>query len=207
MDTRTQGAGEAVSKRVGILLLVALALCQGCDSGAEQSQATDPEPSAAESNVDPDDPTILRRPFTAEQIRDEWVVGLMLKMRRTMPDGETLERWTVVAADADGAEIEYATIDAAGQPLGVPRIARSGWIELRDHATFPAESCRREPATRATELGTLDGWLYTVPDEESQTATEFFFAKDFPGAPIHVRMTRGPEVVMEMTQFERQRPG
>ncbi len=168
-----------------------------------------PEPEAAEpaaAPVDPDDPTILLRPFTAEQIRDGWVKGLVLRISSKSPEGETLERWTVVSADTEGAEIEYATLDAEGGAAGEPRVARSGWVELRDHATFPTRQSTRQEVTRTTALGELAGWLYTVTDEEAGTVSELFFAEAFPGAPVEMRLTQDGEVIMEMTQLEHLRP-
>ena len=37
-------------------------------------------------------PEILERPFTAEQIRDEWVEGLQIKIRRWTPEAEIFEQ-------------------------------------------------------------------------------------------------------------------
>ena len=102
--------------------------------------------------------------------------GLTLELHRKTAEGETLERWTVMAADDDGAYIEHATLDESGAVTGEPALQRSGWIELRDHATFKADRSRREAVTRVTALGELDGWLYTVDDADTGTLSEFFFA-------------------------------
>lgn len=155
-------------------------------------------------HLDPDDPMILRRPFTADEIRDGWVPGLSIDVRRATPDGEVLERWTVVGHDAGGADIEYRTLDADGNPTDEARTVRSPWTELRDHATFPADRATREAATRETPLGTLDGWVYVVRNENAGSVTEMFFAESMPGAPITVRTTRGDELLMEMSQLKRQ---
>lgn len=184
------------------LLIVAALVLAGC-AGAE------PVPEAAEPSgqeLDASDPTILRRPFTAEEIRDEWTVGLTLKIASTTLEGETVERWTVVAADDEGADIEYVMLDAEDNAIGEPRVEHAGWIELRDHASFLAASSRRKEVTRDTALGRLDGWLYTVEEANGDNVTEFFFAKSLPGAPVHVRMARGDELLMEMRQLERSRP-
>lgn len=155
---------------------------------------------------DPEDPSILLRPFTAEQIRSAWVPGLTLELSRKTPEGEKLERWTVMASDAEGAYIEYATLDAEGSVEGEPRLERSTWLELRDHASFKADRSRRVTITRDTELGELAGWLYTVDDRGTGTVSEYFFARAYPGAPVHVRVTRGEELVMELSQLARHRP-
>jgi hypothetical protein len=148
----------------------------------------------------------LPRPFSADEIRDEWIVGFQLKLRRVMRGTESVERWTVVSADSDVVEIESVALDDDGNVLGEASLARSTWVELRDHATFPAARAEREEATRSTTLGTLDGWVYSVQEDDEGTVSEFFFAKNFPGAPIEMRTTRGDELIMELVQIERHRP-
>lgn len=153
--------------------------------------------------LDAEDPTILKRPFTADEIRGEWTVGLQLVMLQTTPDGEQKQRWTVVRADDEGCEIEFAMLDDHGKVAGEPTVERTGWVELRDHATFKADVSTREDVTRETPLGTLDGWLYTVRDDEAGTVTEYFFAKSLPGAPVHMRIQKDGATILEMTQVDR----
>jgi len=187
------------------LVLALVSAAWGCGPRGPAS----PEAGAAASGspeVEPGDPTILRRPFTAEQIRDEWVEGLTLVLVRTTPEGRTQQRWTVVSADADGAEIEYAILDAAGSPTGEVKVERSAWVELRDHASFPVGHSRREPASRETPLGTLEGWVYTVEDPEDGSVNEMFFASSLPGAPVLMSMSRSGVVAARMEMVERRRP-
>lgn len=152
-------------------------------------------------------PIILDPPFTSEQIRDAWVEGLELKIRRQTDGMEVLERWRVIAADADGATIESVVIDAAGTAVSEPRAQTSSWDELRDHAAFPADRVRREAVNRETALGAFDGRLYTVTDPESGTVSEYFFADAFPGAPLVMRVVKDGEVVAQFEQIERGRFG
>ena len=184
-----------------MLLLLLATLAWGCAGEVSTEEST-----ASASHLDPDDPTILRRPFTAEQIHDEWVEGFALTMKAVTPAGESAEHWTVVAADDLGVEIERIAVDRYGEPLGEPSTEHSGWIELRDHATFPAATSRVEAVTRETELGALEGWLYTVDDPQAGTVTEYFFAADLPGAPVQMSVSRDGEVEMEMRQVERHQP-
>jgi hypothetical protein len=191
-----------------LVTFCALILCGCGGEEATEAQAQDAAPQTGHAlDLDPDDPTLLARPFTADQIREEWIVGFSLTLRRITPEGENTERWTVVRTDTEGAEIEFAVLDAAGNVAGEPRVARSKWVELRNHASFPAASASREEVVRSTPLGMLDGWLYTVRDDAAGSTTEFFFADSLPGAPVHMREMRGGEVVMELVQIERSRPG
>jgi len=153
-----------------------------------------------------DDAAILPHPFTAEQIRDEWVEGLTLVMRRETPAGVTRERWTVVAADERAATIEYTPLDERGQPAGAAETRVSSWDELRDHASFAAETTRRSEVRRETALGTFDGWLYVVSGPIEGTLSEYFFARDLPGAPLEVKVTKAGQTTMEMKQILRSKP-
>jgi len=194
-------------------LLACLLFGCGAPAPDDGGAGEPPEPSAPPpadagppAQAETEDSGFLPTPFTAEQIRDEWIPGLTLVMKTDTAEGGALERWTVVAADAEGAEIEFLQIDAAGHPAGEARVTRSGWVELRDHASFPADWATREAATRDTALGKLDGWLYRVPDEAAGTVTEFFFATSLPGAPVHMAVLKDGQPVMTLAQIERQRP-
>ncbi len=182
-------------------------LLTGCDAAPPTDVAPDGASSPVPAGAPPGAmPELLPRPFTAEQIRDEWVPGLRLVMHTRTPESETWERWTVLSADADGAEIEFAQVDAEGGPAGEPRIGRSSWIELRNHANYPAAASTREEVTRDTALGPLEGWLYKVGDAASGNQTEVFFAKSYPGAPFEMKMVKDGTLVLELAQVERQKP-
>ncbi len=169
------------------------------------SEVVAPPPAPGGLELDPDDPTILIRPFTAEQIRDEWVPGLRLLMRRTSREGQVMERWTVIEADDDGVQIEYAVLDQNGHVVGEPRVQRSGFVELRDHARFPVTHSTREWVARTTQLGEFEGWLYRVAAEGTATVQEFFFVPESPGAPVQMRILEGDTTVFELEQTARLR--
>lgn len=187
--------------RTASLALLLVFLAVGCGS-----EATPPQIPSLGPETNPDDPTILVRPFTAEQIRDEWVPGLRIIMRRSSPEATSVERWTVVSADDGGVEIEYATIGENGSVVGEPAVRRSTWIELRDHASFPAAHSSRDWVSRSTPLGDFEGWLYRVEDPEAATVQEFFFVPDLPGAPVQMRILEGEATVFELEQTARERP-
>jgi hypothetical protein len=191
-------------KRIAVLLLaLGLAACGGTpQDGAEVSAPT----AATNHDLDPSNPSILARPFTADQIRDEMVEGLRVLLRRTTPDGEIVERWTVLEADGESVAIEYAELDGGSAVTGEPGVNRATWIELRDHATFPADSATRERRVMETALGTHEGWYYRVESDGDDSLDEFFFADDYPGAPLLVVSTRGGTEVARMEQFARLRP-
>ena len=188
-------------RRAAPLVLIVLLLLPGCGNGNGRGE----QPRAV-VDLDPHDSSILMRPFSADEIRDEWVPGFRLLMRRTFPEGTRIERWTVLSADDEGVEIEYATIADDGSVEGEPSIARSGWVELRDHASCPASHSTREWVSRETALGNFDGWLYRVADPEAAVVNEFFFVPELPGAPLQMRILEGDTTVFELEQTARLRP-
>jgi hypothetical protein len=189
-----------------VFLLILGVSVAGCGDRSQPISVDGQEIVTPDVETDPGDPTILVRPFTAEEIRDEWVPGLRLLMRRSSPEGPQIERWTVVSADDDGVEIEYATIADDGSVAGEPSIARSGWVELRDHASFPAAFSTREWVSRSTSLGQFEGWLYRVAEPDAAIVNEFFFVPELPGAPVHMRILEGDATVFELEQTARLRP-
>lgn len=193
------------ARTITVLLIAGLAL-SGCADGPPTQPAAGPSTDASGVETAADDPSILKRPFTAEEIRDEWVTGLVLMMRRSYPENTRIERWTVVNADEEGADIEYVATDDNGNPIEEPRVERSTWVELLEHATFPAAHSTREWVSRTTQLGELEGWLYRVTDPDKATVQEFFFAGSLPGAPVHMRILDGDATVFELEQFARTHP-
>lgn len=186
---------------VRIGLLMAMVIVTACGSGAQAPAEPDSQPEPREAEL----PTgILERPFTADQIRGEWTVGLEIRIRNWTAEGEVFEIWRVVRADEEGVDIESVTLDG-DDPVGEPVLHRSSWVGLRDHASFPADRATREWVSHSTGLGKLDGWLYTVPDPASGRVSEFFFADSLPGAPIFVHVTLDGEVVQVFEQVGRTR--
>ena len=182
---------------IGVVLLAAI----GCGVREPAKEAV---PTTAEPTASVADASHLPTPFTWQQIRDEWIVGFELKLRR--PADGVVERWRVVDADAELVAIEGAVFDAEGTPVQEPQVGRSTWQELRDHALFPADRGMRRRETRDTPLGKLDGWLYVVDNPDGQGATQFFFADALPGPPVQMEAVTGGEVMTVLEQFERSRP-
>ena len=81
-------------------------------------------------------------------------------------------------------------VDAQGASTGPAEEYKATWKELLGHASFPAATARRERAKRETPLGTLEGWLYVVPQADG-TTSEFFFADAMPGPPVLYGSRRG----------------
>lgn len=176
------------------------------DAGRQATVDADERTAPAFLEAQDEAAEMLETPFTAEQIRDEWIEGFTVTIVRSSAGETRRERWTVVAADGDGADIEYAAIDDEGAVLGEPATARSTWNELHDHALFPVAAATREWTTRDTALGRLEGWLYRVNEEDPGTINELFFAASLPGAPVQMTTYDGGEPVSSLEQVARSKP-
>lgn len=199
--------------RVGIVAVgVAVALAMACELDSVPEPTPSPSPSVGADHLGSAEAPVcgtselLPAPFTAKQIRDEWVPGFELIMRRQTPAGVSFERWRVVAADLDGVEIEYTPVDGGGDQIGEPATRTSAWTELRDHASYPAASATRSREVRETPRGRLTGWRYMVEDSDAGTVSELFFADAMPGAPVEMTVRRDGQPVLELAQVERSRP-
>lgn len=153
--------------------------------------------------LDPDDPTLLVRPFSADQIAGAMPVGSVIDLEQATPMGRGKLRWTVVEADAEGCVIEFTALDADGTPIGLPERRRQGWIELRDHASFPAATSTVEDDRRLTPLGLIEGRLYTTTDEAKGVTSRMFFSPMYPGPPLWVELTRGGALISTTQQTAR----
>ena len=128
----------------------------------------------------------LPTPYTAEQIRDAWQVGLEVTTRVRTAKGESYSRTEVLEWTAEGFRMSDRAVSRAGIPTDEEGSYYSGtWVELRDHAKFPAATTTRERAERDTTLGKLEGWLYQVSGKDGES--EFFFADGLPGPPVVYR--------------------
>ena len=199
-----------MTRHTAELIVVLFLMTLGCGGGEGPSDSLETDglgaaaTTASPVELEPDDPSLLRRPFTADEIRDEWVEGFRLLIRRTTPVAVKIERWTVISADDEGAEIEYAILDEDNN-VSESAVRGTTWVELRDHASFPAATTTREWVTRSTGLGTYDGWLYRVAGD-SGVVEEYFFVPSLPGAPVEMKILDGDTTVFTLEQMARLRP-
>ncbi|HMV66393.1 MAG TPA: hypothetical protein PKA64_06050 [Myxococcota bacterium] len=134
------------------------------------------------------DPSPLATPFTAEQIRGAMPVGAHIALEVRERAGTTRLDWTVLTADADGMTWR-SNIDPPGaeDPPAAERAAT--WVELEQHASFPADHATRRRASVRTPWGRLDGWRYDVHEANAQGEDVFmrlWFADAIPGPPVRM---------------------
>jgi hypothetical protein len=125
-------------------------------------------------------PGLAPTPFTAAEIRAGCPVGRVSIVRT--PDGLGSIRFA--SGDEEGAWIEDTMLDERGEAAGPVERERSTWLELQEHAAFPAESTTIDRVELAGPLGTLPCLRYTV--QRGEAVLVFWFAVDLPGMPIRV---------------------
>lgn len=162
------------------LALVALAAAAALVTHAEETPTPAPAPAA---------PT-LPTPYSAEQIREVWGVGLRLEQRTVEGEQRSGSRMTVIASSAERVTVRVEPVGGTGEP----RELSATWPELRDHALFPAATSTRGRATCRSGLGDLPGWRYTTPAEDGGMLT-MCFADATPGPPVEYETTRDGALV------------
>ena len=121
-------------------------------------------------------------PYTAEEIRDEWVQGFWLDTRVETLEGVRTDRLEVLEWSSDGAILRESPRDAGNEVPDENTSMSVTWEQLRSHALFDKATTERRRETQLTPLGTLEGWLFTR--RTSEGIEEYFFADDLPGPPV-----------------------
>jgi len=170
----------------------------GCASDTVPTAAT--EPSAALAEAAP--VALAPRPFTAEQIAEHMPVG---KWRRYLmePQGEPgfEELSTVLLCQGAGMTMESRAFELDGTARGEPQRLTANWVDLRDHASWPAEATVIHETQLALPSGTFDCWRYTVTAEVEgvSVVSRFYFSKAHPGAPVRYEEVRDGVRVFRMS--------
>jgi hypothetical protein len=133
-------------------------------------------------------------PFTAAEIRRGCPAGRCMRLRVAADGAEPYERTIrFTEADEDGAVQEFQRRTADDAPDGEAVVHRSTWLELQEHASFPAELATIEPAELVLPFGRFDCQLYTVRTDVG--LDRFWFARDLPGMPARYESLRDDRVV------------
>ena len=144
-------------------------------------------------------------PFTADQIRDAFVPGRIVRSRIVMRGAEPVVRVRQsLRAEADSGVYRFWTEGPDGQPLGEPEEGASNWLELQGHASMPIDATTIEPVSIDIPMGHYDGLLYTRVDGD--TVDTFWFATELPGAPVRMEQHVGGELVYSSTAIEELNP-
>ncbi|MCB9689357.1 MAG: hypothetical protein H6735_30245 [Alphaproteobacteria bacterium] len=150
---------------------------------------------------------IAPRLFDAAALRDGFVLGTKVRFRIEEAGKEPIEeRWEVTGHTDTGCTIASTTVNpTTGALIEDQGEGTSTWEELESHAAFPAHLTSISDSTIIVPAGTFQTVRYTVVQEDGTTKV-LHFAKNLPGPPVSMVVTRGKEVVMSMVLLERSAP-
>ena len=69
-----------------LILTVSVLACRPADDPAQGPEPVVPEAPEVSMELDADDPSILKRPFTADEIRGEMIEGFSVVLQRSRPE-------------------------------------------------------------------------------------------------------------------------
>jgi hypothetical protein len=144
-------------------------------------------------------------PYTAAQIRETNPPGSRLVFRLELTGQPAAVRVIeFVGGDATLAVVESSMLTEQGQPIGDVDRSEATWVELRDHAAFPADRTRRVRSIATVPLGRFEVWQYTVESEEggAPVTTRYSFAVDRPGPPVLLEQEADGQVTLRMALVE-----
>lgn len=146
-------------------------------------------------------PDHLPTPFTAAEIRDACRPGRTLRFAIERPDAEPIVRVTrYVAWDPEGVEQDAWAEGPDGTRVGGPERSRSSWLELQEHASFPAATTRRTEEELRIPAGTFRCLRYDRTDDDGMW--RFWFALELPGQPVRFEHEVDGAVVFTSTLLE-----
>lgn len=146
-------------------------------------------------------PDHLPTPFTAEQIRAGCRPGRELRMRIERSGQDPIIRVVrYLVGDEITAVQETWEESTDGVTLREPEVSRETWLELQEHASFPAASTVVADETIEIPAGTYACLRYAQSSEDGLRT--FWFAKELPGQPIRWVIRAGDEVAVSVTLLE-----
>ncbi|MGW5241192.1 hypothetical protein ACWEOW_19835 [Monashia sp. NPDC004114] len=122
-------------------------------------------------------------PFTAAQIRSGCPEGRTITLLVEPAVGPPWRRVNrFVDTDEKGATLQRWRLGPDGNPEGGTDSSRLTWLQLQEHASYPADSVTITPDTVDLPMGTFEALRYTVEDGDG--VTTLWFAPAFPGMPV-----------------------
>jgi hypothetical protein len=149
-------------------------------------------------------------PYSAAEIREANPPGTRLVYRiEETGQPAALRVIEFVGGDAVLTTTETSMLTEQGEPVGGVDRSEATWVELRDHAAFPAASTHRTRSSVTVPAGRFEVWQYAVETEEggAPVTTRFSFAVDRPGPPVLLEQELDGQVVFRMVLVEDSRGG
>lgn len=137
-------------------------------------------------------------PFSAKELKSHCPVG-RTSTYQIIQSGKPTVFQTVefTPRPEDKATFRQVLKTAAGDMIGEAVLAEATWEQLQSHASFESERTAVTEEWHTIEAGKFACYRYTVQGKEG-VVSEFWFAKNLPGPPVHMVQKRGDEILMEM---------
>jgi len=148
-------------------------------------------------------------PYTPDEIRRANPPKTVLVHRMESAEGTFLQTMSFLRpADEQRTTIQIKRMNENGRTLSQPEESTATWLELRNHASFPAALTVRTQDQVETPAGKFDCWLYTVQSQGTPVpvTARFWFAFDQPGPPVLYETEQEGRLVSRMVLLERRQP-
>ncbi len=138
-------------------------------------------------------PETAPSPYTAMQIRDSSAVGRTYRYRVESMGKAAIEKKLVWKTWSEqDCSIESSKYDLAGKAIGKPKVEKSSWQALRQHAVFLEKNTTTRNEKVTVPAGTFDTTVYQLVEEvDGNLLTKhFWFAPHLPGPPVKLVVTK-----------------
>lgn len=193
-----------------------LCLVVACGGGARPSTPAAPQgspgaeegASGAERSAGGATADHVAPPFTADQLRAGIPVGTEMRFRVESAGAPALvQHWVFTDADESGCTIASRVLAEDGTLIEDEGSGTSTWAELETHAHFPTAITTRSESSVEVPGGRFETWLFEVrPTEPDAPVRRYHFARELPGPPVWMEVTRGGELVTRMVLLSREQP-
>jgi hypothetical protein len=146
-------------------------------------------------------PDHLPTPFSAQEIHAGCAPGRTVRLLVGGGDSAPVVRVTrYVSTDAEGTDQESWLETEQGERISKPEHSRSTWLELQEHASFPASTTELAAEEIEVPAGRFGCRRYTASDGD--VVRRFWFATDLPGMPIRMERLAAGTVVSSFALLE-----
>lgn len=194
------------------LVSLGVACASGSNAPAPESPTTATEARTTASDGQAaavgSEPEHVVPPFSAEQLRTGIPVGTEIRYRvESAGSPAVIQHWVFTAADERGCTIHSRVLAEDGSLIEDEGEGTSTWAELESHAHFPAATTTRSESTVEVPAGRFETWLFEVrPAEADAPVSRYHFARELPGPPVWMEVSKGGTVVRKMELLSRTQP-
>lgn len=190
-----------------MFVVTLIAACGGrvAPESTNGASAAGPPETAAPAGTGAAEPRLAPRPFTAEQIRKAMPAGTEIRYRiEEQGRPPVLVHSRVTAADAASMTMESRVLAEDGSLLAEEPPRTTKWVDLLEHANFPADRTVQSRGTVEVPAGKFETLDYVVTETAKGTVSTFRFAPSLPGPPVSLEVKKDGTVVQRMVLLSRQ---